>query len=222
MKTLARFIAIGLLGAVAAPAAAQAQAPGEVSVTGSGTAGSYTFVLDAHSGPSGENPTGTASISFNPSVFTRGPVTCLAVVGNRAVIGIENGPGSLTAGEGTLIEVSDDPDALFFRLYFEPPSTCPTDPSGYTPIPVTDGNITISKAPPLPTSKDQCKNGGWRNYGTTFQNQGDCVSSVNHQARQQCAFIRAAHGRPAFRAWYGASVTKRYAMRRCVQQRSEN
>lgn len=33
---------------------------------------------------------------------------------------------------------------------------------------------------PSPTSKDQCKNGGWQNYadanGTPFKNQGDCVS----------------------------------------------
>ena len=32
-------------------------------------------------------------------------------------------------------------------------------------------------APPLPTSKDQCKNGGWRTYGV-FKNQGDCVSFI--------------------------------------------
>lgn len=31
---------------------------------------------------------------------------------------------------------------------------------------------------PLPTNKDQCKNGGWQNYGTTFANQGDCVAYV--------------------------------------------
>lgn len=31
---------------------------------------------------------------------------------------------------------------------------------------------------PLPTSKAQCKNGGWKNFGTTFKNQGDCVSFV--------------------------------------------
>jgi hypothetical protein len=30
---------------------------------------------------------------------------------------------------------------------------------------------------PVPTSKDQCKSGGWRNYGV-FKNQGDCVSYV--------------------------------------------
>jgi hypothetical protein len=33
-------------------------------------------------------------------------------------------------------------------------------------------------SPPLPTSKDQCKKGGWENFGTTFKNQGDCVSFV--------------------------------------------
>jgi hypothetical protein len=35
---------------------------------------------------------------------------------------------------------------------------------------------------PSPTTKDQCKNGGWQNYadanGTPFKNQGDCVSYV--------------------------------------------
>lgn len=30
---------------------------------------------------------------------------------------------------------------------------------------------------PLPTSKDQCKNGGWQTFGV-FKNQGDCVSFV--------------------------------------------
>ena len=37
-------------------------------------------------------------------------------------------------------------------------------------------------APPLPTSKDQCKNGGWRTYGV-FKNQGDCVSFVATKGR---------------------------------------
>jgi hypothetical protein len=31
---------------------------------------------------------------------------------------------------------------------------------------------------PLPTSADQCKKDGWMSYGTTFKNQGDCVSYV--------------------------------------------
>jgi hypothetical protein len=30
----------------------------------------------------------------------------------------------------------------------------------------------------VPTSKDQCKNGGWQDF-SQFKNQGDCVSFVN-------------------------------------------
>jgi hypothetical protein len=39
---------------------------------------------------------------------------------------------------------------------------------------------------PLPTDKDQCKNGGWRQYGV-FKNQGDCVSFVVTGGRNQPA-----------------------------------
>jgi hypothetical protein len=35
----------------------------------------------------------------------------------------------------------------------------------------------VPDPPPLPTSKDQCKNGGWQSFGV-FKNQGDCVSFV--------------------------------------------
>lgn len=38
--------------------------------------------------------------------------------------------------------------------------------------------------PLLPTSKDQCKNGGWQSFGV-FKNQGDCVSSVATGGRNQ-------------------------------------
>jgi hypothetical protein len=53
-----------------------------------------------------------------------------------------------------------------------------------------DGNVdalTIGEttydfeaAAPLPTSKEQCKNGGWQNY-PGFANQGECVSFVANQ-----------------------------------------
>jgi hypothetical protein len=36
-------------------------------------------------------------------------------------------------------------------------------------------DVRFSEA--TPTSKDQCKHGGWRTYGV-FKNQGDCVSFV--------------------------------------------
>jgi hypothetical protein len=35
--------------------------------------------------------------------------------------------------------------------------------------------------PPPPTSKQQCKHGGWKNFGSRFKNQGQCVSFVEHQ-----------------------------------------
>jgi hypothetical protein len=53
-------------------------------------------------------------------------------------------------------------------------------------------NGTVFFAPPTtPTSKDQCKNGGWKNYtdanGTSFKNQGDCVSYVATGGRNSAA-----------------------------------
>jgi hypothetical protein len=37
--------------------------------------------------------------------------------------------------------------------------------------------IAVTPLPHVPTSKDQCKDGGWRNF-PQFKNQGDCVSFV--------------------------------------------
>ena len=43
-------------------------------------------------------------------------------------------------------------------------------PPGPTPTP--------TPTPSLPTITEQCKKGGWENYGDTFKNHGDCVSFV--------------------------------------------
>ncbi len=47
---------------------------------------------------------------------------------------------------------------------------------------------TIIVSPPslLPTRIDQCKAGGWEQYGV-FKNQGDCVSYVTTDGRNQPA-----------------------------------
>jgi len=39
----------------------------------------------------------------------------------------------------------------------------------------------------LPTSKDQCTNNGWKGYGTTFKNQGDCMSFVVTGGKNQAS-----------------------------------
>jgi hypothetical protein len=178
MKTSITLIAIALVGALAASPAAQAQSVGEDSVTGSGTGNLYSFALDAHSGPSGENPSGTAGfwITGDLDFGVRGPVTCLVVQGKRAVIGIANDPGG-TTDRGTLFEVTDNPDTFTFRTLVAPPADC-SGPVTNPPFPVETGDITIIDGHQFPTSKDQCKNGGWRNFGSTFRNQGQCVAFV--------------------------------------------
>jgi hypothetical protein len=44
-------------------------------------------------------------------------------------------------------------------------------------------NVTIQSVRLLPTSKDQCKKGGWRTFGSVFKNEGDCVSFVATKGR---------------------------------------
>jgi hypothetical protein len=53
-------------------------------------------------------------------------------------------------------------------------------------LPITSGNIVVTDAQPAPTSTQQCKNSGWRQYGV-FKNQGDCVSFVATGGRNQPA-----------------------------------
>ena len=70
-------------------------------------------------------------------------------------------------------------------------SSCPVDlPAGASRsrhLQSRSNDWAMSSSPtrhrPLPTTKDQCKNGGWRNYGTGFKNQGDCVSFVATDGR---------------------------------------
>jgi hypothetical protein len=177
MKASITLIAIALVGPLAISPAAQGQSAGEDSVTGSGTGNLYSFAFDAHSGPSGENPSGTAGVWFTsfPDVFARGSVTCLTVQGNRAVIGIANDPGGIT-DRGTLFEVTDNPDTFIFRTLAAPATDCSSGVSSPEPFPVETGDITITDAHPFPTSKDQCKNGGYASFG--FKNQGECVAFV--------------------------------------------
>jgi hypothetical protein len=161
---------------------ALAQTPVEDSVTGSGDGGFssccfFGFRIDAHSGPSGETPTGTAS--FSPSQFGTftGPVTCLHVDGNAAtlnfvVIGDPSGPHVFTF---TVIDSSSG-DRFVSNVDKRAPTDCsPLDSAPDLIDP--GGDIVVVDAQPLPIIKDECKNGGWRAFGV-FKNQGDCVSFV--------------------------------------------
>jgi hypothetical protein len=178
-------LAVALTSMLAAPGAG-AQ-PAQDSVTGTLVDSPFrplTWTINASSGPSGENPTGT--LEARGLLNATFPVTCLQVTGNRAVIG-----GRLTSGPTTVqvfVVVVDEPGELQDRILREffvndplAPATCAefdARTGAPTPFPAFSGSVVVIDAQPFPTSKEQCKDGGWRRFGDTFKNQGDCVSFV--------------------------------------------
>jgi hypothetical protein len=153
--------------ALALPALAAGQAGGD-SVTGSGVSSGCggTVTVDAHSGPSGENPSGTVQCG---SLFS-GPVTCLNVTDNVALLNVQ----SLIFGSVGVRIIDVGPSGDTLQAF--PGNGCPTPLSSYSTFDFT-GDLVVVDAASLPTSKEQCKNGGWQTYGV-FKNQGDCVSFV--------------------------------------------
>lgn len=186
-------LTVAVLALVAWPSASAAShdpsgAPfGEDFVTGRefsgdppGLATAIHTVFDAHSGPSGNSPTGTVRIiAEGPggifSTFDTARVTCLTVTDNRATIG-----GQSQFGFAGLSFVEDNDGAGQDRhgrvLTGEVPTVCPANPS-IALSPIFGGDITVHDARPLPTTREQCKNGGWQSF-PGFKNQGDCVSFV--------------------------------------------
>jgi hypothetical protein len=180
---------------LAHPGSAGAQAPTGDSVVGSGHVLLTDFTVSIQAGPNGERPTGSLTLSGFLNL-TATP-TCLDVSGSAAVGGyrIDDGP---QAGQGFLAAVVDNGppmggqpvDTLVYSgLLPAPPTTCPTP--GDPPPPellstgggtLTTGDIVVVDAPALPTSKAQCRHGGWRTFGV-FGNQGDCVSFVATEGR---------------------------------------
>jgi hypothetical protein len=178
-----RIVLAVLLALLAVPATSFAQAPGQDSVTGSGTFESgLRFAFDARSGPSGETPTGTVDFDF-----FAGTVTCLEVQGNVAAVVVATPTFGFPVG---LIVVDNTASGAPDTVQSGPavPSSGFGRCSGGNVLfdVVATGDISVVDAAPLPTSKSQCKNGGWRQYGV-FKNQGDCVSSVATGGRNQPA-----------------------------------
>jgi hypothetical protein len=177
---------MGLAAALALPGLAAAQVPTQDSVVLIGSraeAGPFAlFEINATSGPSGENARGEVRFDAVGSIIFRlgGPVTCLAVNGNSATIIFQDTIGPFFG----LIKVQvldSQPDIFDSSPTFGAPTDCSTPLSPTIGIsPLSTGDIVVVDAPPLPTSKDQCKNGGWRNF-PQFNNQGDCLKFVQHR-----------------------------------------
>jgi hypothetical protein len=225
---------------LALPSVAGAQAPSQDSVTGTldtqldcpaGTTicTGLEFVFDVHSGPSGENPAGTVSVGIVAChgvtcdvLLYASRLTCLAVAGHTATIGIDIVDPSWPAPTARFVvaAVEDNggtnQDGLGALGEDAAPTVCPPPSTGLQPA--RTGDVVVTDAQPLPTSKGQCKHGGWRNY-PQFKNQGQCVRFVRHQGRQACRDERAAIGRAAFRAKYGKGPHERHAVHRCIRQK---
>jgi hypothetical protein len=174
-------LVFGVVSALLVASSAAAQVPAQDSVTGSATTGSgrgfTAFTFDVQSGPSGENPAGT--VVFDTFFGRIGPLdaVCLNVSGNRASV-LLRAPANNSGIAGVAVAVEDDGpgnDRIDFHVLTVLPSNCPVPAQVFEPT--VFGDVTVVDAPPLPTSKEQCKNGGWRHF-PAFRNQGDCVSFV--------------------------------------------
>jgi HYR domain len=143
--------------------------------------GAQTFDVFVEADPEGSNAAGTGSGSGLYNFDAR--AVCLSVVGNRASVGFELTRGFESLGRGLLITYADNgdettPDSIVsFTFMPNPPASCPEPSTGAASYTV-QGDVDVHDAPPLPTTKDQCKNGGWKNFGSAFRNQGECVSFV--------------------------------------------
>ena len=161
--------------------------------------------LDVRSGPGGEAPQGSYTwTSGSPSGgyadFESTSISCLAVNGSTAVVGGfgtlswdyvgPEGPITGTKTTGFVVVVVDhgpwfpfSDDGSFQDPVDEIGDASPDTPDcaapGVTPHLVYPyGDFVVTDAPSVPTTKDQCKNGGWKRYGTRFKNQGQCVAFV--------------------------------------------
>lgn len=171
-KILLAVLLAGVAGMLAAPGAV-GQTPAQDSVTGggSGTSACGSISVDARSGPSGENPTGQVTCG----TFFGGPVSCLNVQGNVALLSVEGTP------YGTISVRITDNGSSGDTFEAIPGSGCAQPQPVYVGFQFT-GDIVVHDAPPLPTSKAQCQDGGWRNY-SDFENQGECVAFVRRGSK---------------------------------------
>jgi hypothetical protein len=154
---------------------AAAQVPAGNSVSGSASlssagppVGQISFSFFAHGGPSGEQASGVArwelTLPFG-GAQGGGSVTCLNVQGSGAII------GTFENGTATFFSVSVPDRSVGFGAFqtTTAPTVCPSALTGpftqfFAPRPMSFFLVTVVDSPPLPTTKDQCQDGGWRNF----------------------------------------------------------
>ncbi len=184
--------------------------PGTFTVRGRVTGGETTstsFTIDSPVG----RVTGTGSISgpgMSCGGVCRGVLDCANSGGQFGCCGPEFrevGPydATITTPTGSFT------DHGFFSAEFYR--------SGDNPLNRFDQSFESSAPPPvLPTTKEQCRRGGWRDFG--FESKRECIRFVKRQARQSCRAERDLIGREAFREKYGRCKHHGRAMHNCIKQ----
>jgi hypothetical protein len=116
------------------------------------------------------------SVAFNSAQHGYNP---LGLAGPYDNLGV-----ATPASQVPTVGIDDNTDALFWNTLSESTYSTGGAPGLF--------NQNTSRAPygtiaykittpgPLPGTKDDCKNDGWKNYGTSFKNQGQCVSYREH------------------------------------------
>ncbi len=192
-RRLPLVLGVALVGLVSAPSAFAAGQLDTATATGSTTNGFSNINVSAQSGILGQNPSGT--VAFNVAGLNlSGAVTCLSVTGpdkgagsagspTTAVINFQNtAPPFVGVNTVELVDNGGNGTDLFTAApTFRGPGDCSPLSVPTSPL---NGRAVVFDAPPLPTSKEQCKNGGWRSFGV-FKNQGDCVSFVATHGKNQ-------------------------------------
>ena len=154
-----------------------------------GVGGVLTFQMAVNSGP---GPLGVAITPDGKSIyvtnefanavrqFSVGTGGALSVKSPATVQSGVNPDGVAVSPDGKSAYVTSINDNTVWQYDVDPqsgtlvPKSPATVATGEGPI-----GIAVSPLPRVPTIKEQCKNGGWRNF-PQFKNQGLCVAFVSH------------------------------------------
>jgi len=149
--------------------------------------------FDSINTPIAATPGGTPDCWVNPEIedevvfgFGFFPIGCVgaACTSMRGIVNLFlfNQDGWTTFPDGALLyscNVDISPAAAAGSYPLVVSNTLASDPNGFAIAAVgSDGEIRVLDEP---TSKDDCKNGGWRDFTSPreFKNQGDCIQYVN-------------------------------------------
>jgi hypothetical protein len=181
-------LATAILLTATSGAVAQSPTVDSVQITGSAP-GFPNIGVNAEQSGAELNATGQAFLQPSVGAIMGGRVSCLRVTGP------DRGAGTPDAPTTAVVE--------FFDIRFGPVTVKVVD-NGGTPtnsdtnqfttavgpgcfaenpdlpplVPVHGYVVVFDAPPPAPTSKEQCKNGGWRAFGALLKSQGQCVAFV--------------------------------------------